>query len=149
MKCKWWCGYFLSETLIGMWLTWIRAKGFSRLLIRAASCCSSSSTIDAKVTGATTEGAVTEEDSQGLKRQQQWGSFIFPTKYLLAILSFFCLFVFPVTYDIWGPGSFYKDYKMMRWAIQKRNTNVLFEWGLRRKSWKKCHKVEMGQKRYK
>lgn len=50
-----------------MFFTWIKAKGFSRLLISAASCCSSSSTIDAKVTGATIEGAVNEEDSQGLK----------------------------------------------------------------------------------
>ena len=109
-----------------MLFTWIKAKGFSRLLIRAASCCSSSSTIDAKVTGASTEGAGNEEHSQGLKEQELWvfihlAKFLHtksPLKYSLTVLHFFL-----VTYNVRGPGSF--CIQLTEWQSDKQKQGEL------------------------
>lgn len=51
-----------------MLLTWINAKGFSLLLIRAASCWSSSSTIAENMTGAITGEVAGDAADQGLQK---------------------------------------------------------------------------------
>lgn len=53
-----------------MLLTWINAKGFSLLLIRAASCWSSSSTIAENMTGAITGEVAGDAADQGLQKKQ-------------------------------------------------------------------------------
>lgn len=49
-------------------ITWMSASGFSRLRISASSCCLSSSTMEAKVTGEEGGGLPTAPSTQGLRR---------------------------------------------------------------------------------
>lgn len=48
-------------------ITWMSASGFSRLRISAASCCLSSSTMEAKVTGEEGGGLPTAPSTHGLR----------------------------------------------------------------------------------
>lgn len=48
-------------------ITWMSASGFSRLRISAASCCLSSSTMEAKATGEEGGGLPTAPSTQGLR----------------------------------------------------------------------------------
>lgn len=50
-------------------ITWMSASGFSRLRISAASCCFSSSTMEAKVTREEGGGLPTAPSTQGLRAE--------------------------------------------------------------------------------
>lgn len=68
-----WGAIKLQLINIGIFNTWISAKGFSRLLMRAASCCFSSSTMSVKVTGTTDDLFLLSDESQGLQGVKREG----------------------------------------------------------------------------
>lgn len=57
-----------THTATRQHITWMSASGFSRLRISASSCCLSSSTMEAKVTGEVGGGLPTAPSTQGLRR---------------------------------------------------------------------------------